>query len=62
MATRWRQRLSNSRTWLFSSRTMMTGGRAQVRRALYMAVVSAVRSNPLIKNFYAHLRARGKYS
>jgi transposase len=27
-----------------------------------MAVVSAVRPNPLIKNFYAHLRARGKYS
>ena len=27
------------------------GGRAQVRRVLYMAVVSAVRSNPVIKNF-----------
>jgi hypothetical protein len=26
-----------------------------------MAVVAAVRSNPVIKNFYAHLRARGKY-
>jgi transposase len=26
-----------------------------------MAVVSAVRSNPVIKNFYAQLRARGKY-
>ncbi len=37
------------------------GGRAQVRRVLYMAVVAAVRSNPVIKNFYAHLRARGKY-
>ena len=37
------------------------GGRAQVRRVLYMAVVSAVRSNPIIKNFYAQLRARGKY-
>jgi transposase len=36
------------------------GGRAQVRRVLYMAVVSAVRSNPVIKNFYAQLRARGK--
>ena len=28
---------------------------------LYMAVVAAVRSNPVIKNFYAQLRARGKY-
>ncbi len=37
------------------------GGRAQVRRVLYMAVVSAVRSNPVIKDFYAQLRARGKY-
>jgi transposase len=37
------------------------GGRAQVRRVLYMAVVSAVRSNPVIKIFYAQLRARGKY-
>ena len=37
------------------------GGRAQVRRVLYMTVVSAMRSNPVIKNFYAQLRARGKY-
>jgi transposase len=37
------------------------GGRAQVRRVLYMAVVAAVRSNPVIKNFYIQLRARGKY-
>ncbi len=37
------------------------GGRAQVLRVLYMAVVSAVRSNPVIKNFYAQLRTRGKY-
>jgi transposase len=36
------------------------GGRAQVRRVLYMAVVAAVRSNPTIKNFYTQLRARGK--
>jgi transposase len=26
-----------------------------------MAVVPAVRSNPVIKNFYAQLRAHGKY-
>jgi transposase len=37
------------------------GGRAPVRRVLYMAVVAAVRSNPVIKNFYSQLRARGKY-
>jgi transposase len=28
---------------------------------MYMAVVSGVRSNPVIKDFYAQLRARGKY-
>src|ERR1700730_15242897 len=33
------------------------GGRAQVRRVLYMATVAGVRSNPVIKNFYLRLRA-----
>src|SRR6202158_1851453 len=37
------------------------GGHAQVRRVLYMATVAGVRSNPVIKNFYTQLRARGKY-
>jgi len=37
------------------------GGRAQVRRVLYMATVAGVRSNPVIKNFYTQLRARVKY-
>jgi transposase len=37
------------------------GGRAQVRRVLYMATVAGVRSNPVIKNFYAQLRGRGKW-
>ncbi|HEX8980845.1 MAG TPA: IS110 family transposase [Parasulfuritortus sp.] len=36
------------------------GGRAQVRRALYMAAVSAMRCNPVIRSFYQHLRAQGK--
>ena len=36
------------------------GGRAQVRRTLYMAAVSAMRCNPLIRSFYQHLRAQGK--
>jgi hypothetical protein len=35
--------------------------RRRMTRAIYMAVVSGVRSNPVIKNFYAQLRARGKY-
>lgn len=36
------------------------GGRTQVRQALYMAAVSAMRCNPVIKDFYLRLRANGK--
>ena len=36
------------------------GGRWQVRLALYMAALSASRSNPFLKAFYLRLRAAGK--
>jgi len=36
------------------------GGRAEVRKALYMASVSAMRFNPELRTFYARLRAAGK--
>lgn len=36
------------------------GGRWQVRTALYMATLAAIRSNPPIKAFYARLRLAGK--
>jgi transposase len=36
------------------------GGRAHVRRALYMAAVSAARFNPALKAFYDRLLANGK--
>jgi transposase len=36
------------------------GGRAQVRRALFMAAFSASRSNPILRERYQRLRARGK--
>ncbi|MFH0824772.1 MAG: IS110 family transposase [Pseudomonadota bacterium] len=36
------------------------GGRASVRHALYMATVSAVRFNAVIKTFYKRLREAGK--
>jgi len=36
------------------------GGRAQVRRALYMAAIAAMRFNPVIREFYQRLRANGK--
>jgi transposase len=36
------------------------GGRAHVRAVLYMSTLSAVRHNPVLKAFYARLRAAGK--
>jgi len=36
------------------------GGRASIRQVLYMATISAVRCNPVIRRTYAALRARGK--
>jgi transposase len=38
------------------------GGRAQVRRVLYMATVAGIRSNPAISSFYLRLRASGKHA
>lgn len=39
---------------------MIYGGRAAVRRALYMAALTAMRRNAVIRAFYERLRARGK--
>lgn len=36
------------------------GGRARVRKVLYMAIISAARFNPVIKSFYEKLLAKGK--
>lgn len=36
------------------------GGRADVRGVLYMATLSAIRHNPVIKQFYQHLLNQGK--
>ena len=39
---------------------MIAGGRADVRTALYMAAVTAIKWNPVIKPFYQRLIAAGK--
>ena len=36
------------------------GGRAAVRHVLYMAALTAARCNPILREFYARLRAKGK--
>lgn len=38
----------------------IVGGRAAVRRALYMAALASTRHNPVLGAFYRHLRSRGK--
>ncbi len=40
----------------------LRGGRASVRRVLYMATLTAVRCNPVIQAFYQKLKAAGKAS
>jgi len=50
----------NRDSGLFKGRRVVWGGRADIRAALYMATVSAVRHNPVIRAFYERLRDRGK--
>ena len=44
----------------FRGKRRIWGGRAKIRSVLYMAALVAVRFNPLIKEFYKHLRDKGK--
>ncbi len=45
-----------------SGKRFIGGGRGQVRRVLYMATIVAIRHNPAIKAYYAHLKSKGKVS
>lgn len=36
------------------------GGRAHVRTVLFMAIISAVQSNPGLKRYYTRLKSAGK--
>ncbi len=44
----------------FRGRRMVMGGRADVRKALYMPTVTAIRYNPALKALYERLTGRGK--
>lgn len=44
----------------FRGQRHIHGGRAAVRRVLYMAALAATLHNPILKAFYQQLRARGK--
>ena len=50
----------NRDSGLMRGRRTVWGGRANVRAALYMAVLSASQFNPIIQAFYSRLRAAGK--
>lgn len=44
----------------FRGKRRIVGGRANVRRKLYMAAVASLRHNPMMKNFYDRLIQAGK--
>jgi transposase len=44
----------------FRGRRMIVGGRAHVRRSLYMATVAAIKHNPVIRAFFHRLVAAGR--
>ena len=50
----------NKDSGLMKGKRMIWGGRAQVRAALYMAALSAKKSNAALKRFYDRLVAKGK--
>ena len=50
----------NRESGLYKGKRFIQGGRSQVRTVLYMAMMSALQSNPVIKATYQHLLAVGK--
>lgn len=50
----------NRDSGLFKGTRSVWGGRARLRATLYMAVVAAIRSNPVLKPFYERLKKAGK--
>jgi transposase len=50
----------NCESGILRGRRIIWGGRAQVRAALWMGTLVAVRHNPVLRTFYARLLAAGK--
>lgn len=50
----------NRDSGLMRGKRITSGGRAHVRKTLYMATLVATRHNPTIRNFYLRLQAQGK--
>ena len=45
---------------LWAGQSRIWGGRMEVRNMLYMAALSAIRFNPVIRKFYQRLASKGK--
>ena len=50
----------NRDSGVMRGRRSIYGGRSHVRTMLYMAATTAIRSNPVIRDFYQRLKSRGK--
>jgi len=50
----------NNDSGRFRGKRRIKGGRPTVRTVLYMATISAIKCNPVIKSFYRHLLEKGK--
>jgi transposase len=50
----------NRDSGIMRGRRSIYGGRSRIRTLLYMAAITAIRSNPVIKAFYERLKSRGK--
>lgn len=50
----------NRDSGVMRGRRSIYGGRSHVRTVLYMAATTAIRSNPVIREFYQRLKSRGK--
>jgi transposase len=46
----------------FRGRAMIQGGRFQIRKTLYMPILTCIKFNPSLKIFYQHLKNQGKPS
>ncbi len=52
----------NCESGAFRGRAMISGGRAHVRKALYMPILTCIRNNSVIKTLYDRLKKEGKPS
>ena len=50
----------NKESGIYQGKRQIRGGRHQVRTVLFMAIMSAIQCNSVIKSYYERLKARGK--